>query len=216
MDATFKDLDIEKRKYVLTGITRILGAQPANPDVRSAYIASKAKTLQKSEEENARLPERSEEDIERLNLTVFLREDGALAISDYVIKGFLKEAMAAVKGKTGVASPASKIDNLTLVRPAYLRFTHGSIPVTEPEEIVQRPLRAQTMQGPRNTVTASECIGPGWQLEFELLLLDNAETKRSAALTFEAIEQALSYGAFKGLGQWRNGQNGRFTWERTA
>ena len=25
--------------------------------------------------------------------------------------------------------------------------------------------------------------------------------------------EALDYGAFKGLGQWRNGQNGRFMWE---
>ena len=39
---------------------------------------------------------------------------------------------------------------------------------------------------------------------------------KSKALTFDVIEEALDYGAFKGLGQWRNGQNGRFKWQRIA
>ena len=67
-----------------------------------------------------------------------------------------------------------------------------------------------TMQGPRVTVSASETILPEWELEFNLTLLQNAGTPKSKALTFEAIEAALEYGFINGLGQWRNGQNGRF------
>ena len=199
-----------ERTYKLTGLTRILGAQAANPKVRTEFIASKAASLKKGQEETDKLPEGFEEK----GLTVFLRDEGALCLSDYVIKGFLKEALGALKSQIGIAAHATKVDNYTLITPAYLRFTKGGEPVTQPDFIKERPLRAMTMQGPRVSVSASECIEPGWELTFTITLLDNPASPKSRALTFEVIEEALDYGAFKGLGQWRNGQNGRFTWER--
>ena len=152
------------------------------------------------------------EGFENRGLTVFLRDDGVLCLSDYVIKGFLKEALGALKSQIGIAAHASKVDNFVLVTPAYLRFTKGGEDVTKPDEIFERPLRAMTMQGPRVSVAASECIRDGWELTFTIHLLENPASPKSKALTFDVIEQALDYGAFKGLGQWRNGQNGRFTW----
>lgn len=199
-----------ERAYRLTGLTRILGAQAANPKVRSEYIASKAASLAKGQEETEMLPE----NLEEKGLTVFLRDDGVLCLSDYVIKGFLKEALTALKGQIGVANPASKVDNYVLVLPAYLRFNRGGRHVSEPSEVFERPLRAMTMQGPRVSVTASEAIAPGWELTFTIRLVENQPTPKSKALTFEVIEEALDYGDIKGLGQWRNGQNGRFIWER--
>lgn len=200
-------MNIKKRHYHLTGMTRILGAQAANPAVRSEYIASKAASLAKGEEETAMLPE---ENLEKKNLTVFLRDDGALCLADYVIKGYLKEAIGALKSQIGIAAAATKVDNYVLIQPAYLRFHRGGELLTEPDEIFERPLRAMTMQGPRVSVTASETIAAGWELDFDVLLLDNPATNKSRALTFEVIDAAMEYGAFKGLGQWRNGQNGRF------
>ena len=44
-------MKISERTYKLTGMTRILGAQAANPKVHSEFIASKAASLNKSEEE---------------------------------------------------------------------------------------------------------------------------------------------------------------------
>ena len=76
--------------------------------------------------------------------------------------------------------------------------------------------RAMTMQGPRVSVSASEMISEGWELVFTISLLENPASPKSKALTFDVIEEALNYGAFKGLGQWRNGQNGRFKWKRIA
>ena len=199
-----------ERTYKLTGLTRILGAQAANPKVRSEYIASKAASLTKGQEETDKLPEYFEEK----GLTVFLRDDGTLCLCDYVIKGFFKEALGALKSQIGIASPASKVDNFVLITPAYLRFARTGEPVTMPDEVFERPLRAMTMQGPRVSVSASETIGPGWELTFTVTLLDNPATPKSRALTFDVIEEALDYGSFKGLGQWRNGQNGRFNWAR--
>ena len=201
-------MKMASKHYTLTGINRILGAQAANPDVRTEFIASKAATLEKGEEETRMLPE----DLEKKNLTVFLRDGGVLCLSDYVIKGFLKEALGALKSQIGIAAPSSKVDNFVLIEPAYLRFAKRGEPVTAPDDVFERPLRAMTMQGPRVSVTASETLDAGWQIDFTLSLLENPSSPKSRALSFEVIEEALDYGAFKGLGQWRNGQNGRFTW----
>lgn len=203
-------MNITKKTYKLTGMTRILGAQAANPKVHSEFIAAKAASLNKAEEETSMLPE----DFEKRGLTVFLRDDGVLCLSDYVVKGFLKEALGALKSQLGIVAPASKVDNFVLVTPTYLRFCKGGEEVTAPDEIFERPLRAMTMQGPRVSVSASEMISEGWELVFTISLLENPASPKSKALTFDVIEEALDYGAFKGLGQWRNGQNGRFTWER--
>lgn len=203
-------MKLKTRHYTLTGLTRILASQAANPDVRSEFIASKAAELAKGEEETAMLPLES---LEKKNLTVFLRDDNKICLCDYVIKGFLKEALGAIKSQIGIAAPATKVDNYVLIEPAYLHIKRGGEALTDPEGVLERPLRAMTMQGPRVSVTASEVVNAGWQLEFDLTLLENPASPKSRALTFDVIDQAMEYGAFKGLGQWRNGQNGRFTFE---
>ena len=203
-------LQFDRRTYRLHGMTRILGAQAANPKVHSEFIAAKAAKQKKGEEQTAMLPE---ENLEIKNLTVFLRDDGVLCLADYVIKGFLKEALSVIKSQVKIGSPASKVDNLILVEPEYLHFTRNGKPVTEADEIFERPLRAMTMQGPRVSVSASEIIRPDWELEFTLTLVDSEKTAKSVALTWNVVEEALNYGVIKGLGQWRNGQNGRFAWE---
>lgn len=203
------NLKIEERTYRLHGLTRILGSQPADPEVRTTFLASMINP-EKAEEEAKKLPL----DQQKRNLTVFLRDDGCVCICDYVIKGFLKEAIRVLKSQVKVANGASKIDNQVLITPAYLVFTRDGEELDVADGDFERPLRAMTMQGPRVSVTASEYIEPDWSLEFTISLLAGEKTTRSEALTFEVIETLLSYGEFKGLGQWRNAQNGRFTWER--
>lgn len=204
-------IEMEKRTYRLHGTTKILGAQAANPKVHSEFIAVKAAKLAKGEEQTAMLPE---ENLETKGLTVFLRDDGVLCLADYVIKGFLKEALGVIKSQVKIGSPATKVDNFVFVEPDYIHFTRGGKPVTDADEIFERPLRAMTMQGPRVSVSASEIIRPDWEIEFTLALIANEKTAKSVALTWNVIEEALNYGSYKGLGQWRNGQNGRFTWEQ--
>lgn len=204
-------IEMEKRTYRLHGTTKILGAQAANPKVYSEFIAAKAAKLAKGEEQTAMLPE---ENLKTKGLTVFLRDDGVLCLADYVIKGFLKEALGVIKSQIKIGSPATKVDNFVFVEPDYIHFTRGGKPVTDADEIFERPLRAMTMQGPRVSVSASEIIRPGWEIEFTLTLIDNEKTAKSVALAWNVVEEALNYGTYKGLGQWRNGQNGRFTWEQ--
>lgn len=205
-------MKVSERTYRFTGITRMLGAQAANPKVRSDYIASKAPSVEKGNEETEMLPS----GIEERGLTVFLRDKGNLCVADYVIKGFIKSALTTLKSQLGIVAPASKVDTLVLVTPAYLTITDGTKPVSEPDEVVERPLRAMTMQGPRVSVAASESVNAGWELTFTLHLIENAATNKSKALTLDVIEEAFDYGTFNGLGQWRNAQNGRFTWKRVG
>lgn len=202
-------IEVKTKRYRLKGLTRILGSQPADPEIRSSYIASKAASLERGEDETSRLPV----DMDKKNLTVFLRDRGCVCICDYVIKGFLKEAILTLKAQTGVSNGRSKIDNQVMITPAYLHFWRDGEECDVADGDFERPLRAMTMQGPRVSVTASEYLDAGWELEFTIHLLEDAGTTKSKALTFEVIEQCLDYGAFKGLGQWRNAQNGRFTWE---
>ena len=214
-------MKIQKATYEIHGITRLLGSQPANPEIRSQFIASKiaeraeieGDTVDKNArgaEENSMLPA----DMDKRNLTVFLRDKQYnICICDYVIKGFLKEALGALKSQIGIANCATKIDNYVLVEPAYLHIKKNGEALDNPDGALERPPRAMTMQGPRVCVTASEKVDAGWELEFDLTLLENPATPKSRALTFDVIDAAMEYGSFKGLGQWRNAQNGRFTFE---
>lgn len=98
-------INMEQRTYRLHGMTRILGAQAANPKVHSEFIAAKAAKQAKGEEQTAMLPD---ENLETKGLTVFLRDDGVLCLADYVIKGFLKEALGVIKSQVKIGSPATR------------------------------------------------------------------------------------------------------------
>ena len=206
------ELPMTRRVYRITGISDILGSQPINPDVHSAYVASKAPIEQLSEIETDALP-----DLDEKGVTVFLRnpKTGALCIRPYVLRGYFKESLASLKEANGIGNVKSKVDRLLFIRPSYfIDFQRDGEPILDCDEWCERPLRAQTMQGERSALARSELIRAGWQLTFEVQLLANNGTKASKSVVFDAVEQALAYGQMQGLGQWRNGGNGRFITER--
>lgn len=202
------EISMETRTYRLHGLSELLGSQPSNPDVRTAYLSDKQS--EKVQVENEFLPQ----DVDEKGLTVFLRDPrtGALALMDYVIKGFLKESLKVCDN--GIKNAASKVDNFVFIEPRMLQIKKNDVPVKMPDLIFERTLRAMTMQGPRTALAASECVYAPWTIDFTVTLLANDGTKMSRAVTFDAIEQALTYGRFKGLGQWRNGGYGKFECER--
>lgn len=204
-------MTIEERTYHIMGTTSILGSSPANPAVRSAYLASKAKDPTGSEEESAYLP-----DEEQKGITVFLQddEDASCMYLDYQIRGFFKSALNALEYGNKIKQAKSKVDKYLFIAPRKIHILRDGKRVYDTDEDCERSLRADTMQGPRTTVTASEQINAPWEMTFTVRLIQNSGSKSSAALTFEAIEDALDYGQLCGLGQWRNGGHGRFTWER--
>lgn len=207
-------MELEKRRYLLKGLTPILGSSPANPDIYTSYIASRAPAPFVAAAEVEALPEMADRDDK--GVTVFLREpdQDALALRNYQILGFLKEAMEALREQLKIAQPRSKVDRYVFVDPLWLPLMRDGQAVLEEDSVFERPLRAETMRGPRVTLASSEQVNTPWAVEIEITLLSNAGTKKSEPVTWEAVETALSYGRLKGLGQYRNGSFGRFEWER--
>ena len=205
-------IQLEKRTYELTGTTPVLGSSPANPNVRTAYIASKAPSpADIAEEEEDYVP-----NLEEKGLTVFLRDpkSGALMFLDYQIRGFFKAAIRILDKQNGIKQSRSKVDRYLFVGPRIIPVMKGGKPVLEEDEILERPLRAMTMKGERVALAGSEEIYDPWTIRIELTLIPNEGTKTSRSLTWEAIEDALDLGQYMGIGQFYNGGYGRFAWKR--
>lgn len=204
-------LEIERRRYRITGITPILGGQPANPAVREAYIASKAPTEELRQEEAA-LGYGSDDD---RGVTVFCRDsEDRICLMAHQFKGFFKEALGAIKQQAQVANVRGKVDTLMFVSPRYIPIMRDGAAIRDEDEMLERPLRAQTMQGPRESLISSEMLYDPWYVEIEIARIPNSGTAKSKALTWEEIELAMSYGEWHGMCQWRNAGYGQFRWER--
>jgi hypothetical protein len=203
----------ESRTYLLTGAEPILGSNPADPKVRETYIESKKPAVQ-TENESELTPEAVSENY---GLTVFLRhpETNTPMLFDYTVRGFLKEALLTLSPQLGLVAAKSKVDKYLFVSPRHIPLCGVSGGrILTPDGVYERPLRAMTMQGPRVTLTGSEIINQ-WQITATFTLLDNSGNKgKGAALDWNAVENALDYGRYQGLGQFRNGGFGRFTWKR--
>ena len=199
---------MEILSVTLTFTEPLLGGTPLSAKVYTDYLASRRGdenpdnplTAEELNEELATLPEGDK------GVTGFHRApDGEPIILDYVLKGFVKEACSAMSQITnseshGFKAYRKKIDHFIHVYPRSIPLVLAG-PVTN----LSRPLRAETMQGPRVTIATSECAPAGSTLRFEMLSL--ARNVIDAAM----MREWLAYGQFKGLGQWRNASWGRFT-----
>jgi len=186
----------------LTTTEPILGTAPLNKDLYAEYIASRVNDVDVLDEIDS-VPDAIEK-----GTTGFHRDAaGAPILYDYVIKGFFKDAAGMLRRVDGTKSSKltsykKVIDGLVFARPR-------TIPIVTTEEvgILERPLRAQTAQGERVALSRSEMIAAGATITFTLdLLSDKLEP---------AVREWLDYGANRGLGQWRNGGYGTFTYEMT-
>jgi hypothetical protein len=133
---------------------------------------------------------------------------------DYVVRGFIKEAMNALKAQIGIGNARSKIDKLLFVEPRRIPITRDGKSVFDEDDYFERPIRCQTMQGERVTLTGSERVNDPWQIRVKVTLIPNSGTAKSDAITWDKVETALDYGRFMGLGQFRTGSYGRFNWKR--
>ena len=204
------NLNYETRTYHIIGLTPILGSSPASKDIRTKFVISKAPTQEAQTDEEAIM-----RDLDEKGLTIFHTDAlDRMCIMDYQVKGFLKQAMKTAKTQLNVSQPASKIDRLVFIEPRFIPLMRNGKPIMEEDDILERPLRAQTMQGERVTLASSEMILDPWEATFEVTLLPNSATKTSSAITFDTVETAFQYGMFNGLGQWRNASYGKFRFER--
>lgn len=137
---------------------------------------------------------------------------------DYALKGYLSEAARMIRERGETKQIQDKVKRFLFVKPRRVRLPKpekvedfGDRPmliVTDKGIVCERPLRAQTAQGPRVTVVRSDVILAGAVIDFRLVLL--AEKGGGNSITKTILTDVLSYGQFCGLGQWRSGGWGRF------
>lgn len=180
-------------------ITPVLGTQPQR-DIAEDYLG--AKYLEGGgmlpDDELETLPEMLEK-----GTTAFHKENGLPIYYDYQVKGMIKEAGRIFNGLNGVKALRSKVENLVFIKPRR-------IPLIMPEgsviDFLERPLRAETPLGPRIAIARSEVLPEGTWFECKLEIF-------KGPIDDDLIRDLLSYGEYKGLGQWRNGGWGRFEFE---
>lgn len=192
-----------RMKVKVTTTEEMLGTAPANPEIYQEYIASKAPDAMSTEDEVAAI---GEEAVFDSKMTVFGRNnDGQPIVWDYQWKGLFKDACGMLRRVPGTES--SKMKAFKKIIDGLIFVEERQIPVQtdKPIGICERPLRAQTAQGERVALAASESIAPGAVMEFTIKCLTDNDIK--------AVKEWLDYGALRGFGQWRNSGAGRFSWE---
>lgn len=196
-------MDITTIKLRLTFTDELLGTASNNPEIHSEFIASKAPDAWSAEEEVAAIG--TDAAIEK-GMTVFPRDpDGDPILFDYQIKGFFKDAAAALRKVKGskcskVKAFKKEIDGLVFVSPRMVKLNM-------PGDIghCQRPLRANTPMGERVALAHSETAPAGTTIDIEIDCL-TPEME-------DLVRECLDYGKLRGIGQWRNSGKGRFVYE---
>ena len=188
-------------KIRLTFTEPLLGTVPKDPDVYAAHIATKAALTDELVKEELETVEY----VEQKGWTGFHQVDGTSILYDYVIKGFFKDACGMLRRSKKTRS--SKILAYKKIIDGMVFPSPRRIPInlSGKLEVLERPLRAQTAQGERITVTRSDCAPIGSTIEFDLLIL--------GGVSKILLEEWLTYGQLRGLGQWRNGGYGSFAYE---
>lgn len=191
-----------KIKCKVTLTEEMLGSAPANKEIYSEYIAkNNPNGVDDSEVVAVEAADNGEKGI-----TVFPRDnEGNASLFDYQIKGFFKDACGILRMCDDTASGKVKaykkcIDGAIFVSPRMIRL---NIPEGMGIGYCERPLRAETMQGPRVSLAKSETVPAGTTFEFEVEILKHDLTN--------AVKEWLEYAEKRGFGQWRNSGKGRAT-----
>ena len=197
-------MDIQEYKIRLTFTEPLLGSAPLNKDVYNDYIRSKEPTgdLEDTQDEIETIgkDDKGKTGFHRLPC-------GTPIIYDYVVRGFFKDACGMLGRMAGSESKKLRaykkvIDGLVFVEPRQIPIK-ASGEMTE----LQRPLRAQTMQGERITLACSEMLPAQSEIEFTVCILGGDNVPETL------LREWLDYGQYRGFGQWRNASFGRYTYE---
>ena len=194
---------MKEMKVRLTFTEEILGTAPSDKEIYGTFIGSKAPDAPSREEEIEALG--VDAMIEK-SMTVFPRDkDGNPILFDYQIKGFFKNAAksyAYIGGKEKLTAYKTKIDNLVFIKERMIPLI---LPKGGQIGTCQRPLRADTAQGPRTALANSESCPAGTSVEFTIMVLVDD--------LMEHVIKWLNYGSLNGIGQWHSGGKGSFTWQ---
>lgn len=208
-------MELEEMRVRITGIMPILGSVSLNKDVATEFIASKTKTpeeAKRADEDMEDLPE-ADDVLENMSTGFYRDANMSPILKGYQIKGFFKGAAKALKDQIKIASTTSKVDNYVFIEERNIPMFRDGEQIVGVDGILERPLKCETMRGPRVALSRSERINEGWTAEFTVKVLTNSGTAKSKPITMDTIRELLGYGKLKGLLQWRNAGYGSFTWE---
>ena len=193
---------MKEMRIRITLTDEALGMMPADPDIHGRYIAINAPDAPTMEEEIEAIGVSA---VIEKSMTIFPKlSDGTPYLWDYQIRGFFKDAIGMLRRLPDMK--CAKLKNYKKVVDGLLFVKERKIPIhlSGPMGDCQRPLRAETMQGPRVALAHSESVPEGSWMECTLQMLDE---------TLEpVVRECLDYGALRGLAQWRNSGKGRFEW----
>ena len=202
---------MKKLNYKITLIDEMLGTAPADKEVYSTYIAS-TKTGDELNEEVEALENGIDASAEKeRKLTIFCKNKaGNPILWDYQWKGYFKDTCKALKKVPSTKSSAIKaykqeIDGNIFVFPRQVEMC---LPEDAEIGICERPLRAQTMQGERIALAASETVPAGSTMDISVVCLIDSHVN--------AVKEWMANGIIRGTGQWRNSGKGRFIAELTS
>ena len=163
------------------------------------------------------------EDLDSRGVTVFFRnESGRPTIGSHMIKGYLKAAGESICGtktkKAGTMLQSKAFTDSTInqhlsIVEEFIEFDKDiDREVDGAPKYCVRPLRAETMQGPRVSIAKSEVVKAGATLKFTVVVMEGSP------LTEEILSDLFSVGEYgEGLGQWRgSGGKGKFTYDMHA
>lgn len=143
--------------------------------------------------------------------TSFFRDDQGPFLFNYQVMGHLKEMGNVTKGAMGIVNLKQKVENYCYVFPRRIHFQD---PVLAE---ISRPLRAETMQGPRVAIATSDAIREGSRITLTIGILDNRVSKKIdgkktevVEITPEVVREFLAMGQIRGMGQWRTGGWGTY------
>lgn len=201
--------NMSKQKVRIVFVDDVLGTCSGDPELHDSYIASKAPDAPSREEEVAAL---GVGDAIEKGMTIFQRDDkGNPIVYDYWVRGYIKAALKNIK-KGWPKSECAKVkankqtvDNQIFVNPRKIRVN-----MSGPLGDCQRPLRAETAQGPRVAIAHSESLPECSYIEFTLVL--SPELYKGADKD-EVMREVFDYGCLNGMGQWHNSGKGRFYYE---
>ena len=199
-------MKVKELKVRLVFTDEVLGMMPSKADIHEQYIASKSPDAATIEEEVEAIGVDAVVEDQR---TIFPKlPDGTPFMWDYQLRGFFKDAIGMLRRVQGTECSKVKaykklVDGLIMIKERRIPFIfNGKI------GDCQRPLRAETAQGPRVALADSETVEKESALEFTIQLLDPTLEK--------LVKECLDYGIYRGIGQWRNAGKGRFEWKEVA
>jgi hypothetical protein len=191
----------------------MLGTVPKNKKIFTDFVQEKMgdfagrpmKTAAEMEEEIESCPDACEK-----TATGFHSDTFGIFIYNYMILGNIKANIACLisNGQCKVNAYKKTSDLYVKVGPRKIRFYRDEEekPLMYADSTLERSIRAMTAKGERVFLGKSDLVEKGSRFRFEVELIKNDK-----GLTPEVLVQALKFGKYNGLGQWRgSGNYGQF------